>query len=668
MANDIDRALSALSVLDPGTNRDTWVRVAMAAKDAGLTLQDFTEWSSNAPNFGSDKECATVWNSVKPGAVTEASLYGMAHRMGWKDPGKSAYRAIAAHAVRQRPTMWKQAPERVLKPAIAPSVQAVALWEACRPATAEHPYIIAKGGRPDGLRVVPSISGVRIAGQSVADWLAVPVLSVDGELRTLQLIPPPGRGGKLNLPGHAFGDGYFVVGEIAEAARIFIVEGIGQGWSCWQATGDATAVAFGAGRFAAVAEALRKRVPGACLVCVPDRGKEDEAEAVARTSGGQVARLPEDRPRNYDANDYARDYGADELAQLLDNAKAPETRYKLKAAADLINAPPLKWTVRGVLPAEGLACLFGASGSGKSFLALDLCAAIASGSRWFGYKVIAAPVVYVALEGESGFSQRVKAWQAHHFTDVPERVRFVMQAFDLRNSDDLQAMADAVIVSGGAGGLLVIDTLNRAASGADENTSRDMGEIIDAAKSLQARFGGLVLMIHHSGKDQSRGLRGHSSLIAALDASIEVVKLDSRREWRAAKVKDGTDDTAHSFRLHIVDIGCHEDGERITSCVVVPDEGGREFRLALAPKSGNQKIAFDGLGEILQREGVVKPPNAPPSLPAGCPAVPVEDAIATIRQRLVCDAKRKTERTQQALTALHARGLIGIEAGWLWKH
>ena len=83
MANDIDRALSALSVLDPGTNRDTWVRVAMAAKDAGLTLQDFTEWSSNAPNFGSDKECATVWNSVKPGAVTEASLYGMAHRMGF---------------------------------------------------------------------------------------------------------------------------------------------------------------------------------------------------------------------------------------------------------------------------------------------------------------------------------------------------------------------------------------------------------------------------------------------------------------------------------------------------------------------------------------------------------------------------------------------------------
>ena len=67
--------------------------------------------------------------------------------------------------------------------------------------------------------------------------------------------------------------------------------------------------------------------------------------------------------------------------------------YRVLTAVDVMNAPPLQWLVRGVLPAQGLACIFGASGSGKSFLALDLCAAIAAGVDWFGFRVTAAPVI-----------------------------------------------------------------------------------------------------------------------------------------------------------------------------------------------------------------------------------------------------------------------------------
>ena len=58
--NNNDRAQSALQALDPGTNRDTWLRIAMAAKAAGLTLEDFTEWSRPAPNFGGERECARL--------------------------------------------------------------------------------------------------------------------------------------------------------------------------------------------------------------------------------------------------------------------------------------------------------------------------------------------------------------------------------------------------------------------------------------------------------------------------------------------------------------------------------------------------------------------------------------------------------------------------------
>ena len=660
------RAASALRALDPATNRETWLRIAMAAKDAGLTLEDFTDWSRPAANFGSDRECLTLWNSIKPGAVTAGTLYALAHSQGWQDPGKTHHNGHAAHRFVPARRNTERTAERPQRAAIATSIAAIDLWERCSPATAEHPYILAKRGRPDGLRVVPVDDGLHVASQSVAGWLAVPACSLDGMLRTLQLIPPPGDARKLNLPGHTFSDGVFIVGNVSDATRIFIVEGIGQAWACWSATGDATAVTFGAGRMGAVAMTLRDKYPGTPLILVPDRGKESEAEDIARKVGGAWVTLPQDKPKNYDANDYATEHGADELAELLGRPASPALRYRIRTAADVLNAPPLRWMVRAVLPAEGLGCIFGQSGSGKSFLALDLCAAIASGKPWFSYKVTAAPVVYVALEGEAGFGQRVKAWQLHHGAPLPAMLRFVMQSFDLRSAEDVQALADAVIASAGAGGLLVIDTLNRAASGADENTSRDMGEIIDAAKVLQAQFGGLVLLVHHSGKDQSRGLRGHSSLNAALDASIEVVNLENRNEWRIDKAKDGTDDAGQGFRLQVVEIGRHDDGEPITSCAVVADDAPHVARRILPPKSGNQRIAWDTLEEQLRKAGNTRPNDAPQSLPEGRSAITTEAAIFSVRERLACDPKRKTERAQHALEGLHAKRLIRIESGFVW--
>jgi KaiC/GvpD/RAD55 family RecA-like ATPase len=505
-----------------------------------------------------------------------------------------------------------------------------------------------------------------VAGNSVAGWLVVPVLSLDGDLQTLQLIPPPGIGKKLNMAGASFGDGLFVVGDVAQSAHAYIVEGIGQAWAVHRATGCAAVVAFGAGRMATVAQALRARYPSLPLVVVPDRGKENQAAAIARAFGGAWIELPDDTPANYDANDYAAEYGDAALSELLARSKAPPMRYRVMRADEVVNAPPLRWLVRGVLPADGLAAMFGASGSGKSFLALDMGAAVAGGLEWFDCPVKAAPVVYVALEGEAGFSQRVKAWQLHHGRDLPGGLRFIMQALDLRNAADVGEIADAVTTAGAAAGLLVIDTLNRAASGADENSVVDMGAIIAAAKGLQSRLGGLVLLVHHSGKDATKGLRGHSSLHAALDAAIEVTRTDDRRDWRIAKAKDGDDGAAHPFKLERVEIGEHDDGEPITSCVVVAGEHKAEFRRVLPPKSGNMRVIWDALGELLRQAGDVRPADAPDRLPLGRPAVPLEAAIEGTRERLACVAKRRTERARTALTGLQAKGLILIDGGYVW--
>lgn len=643
-----ERAISALQAIDPGCDRETWIKVGMAAKAAGLSLEDFTDWSRGAPNFAGERDCAQVWRSFSDGGIKAGTLFNMAFAAGWKDPEKNRQNALGQRH-HDRP---KQSPQK-------PDKSALSLWNRLEPASPSHPYIMAKNGKPDGLRVVPSGDSLTIAGQSVAGYLAVPAFSIDGALRSLQLIP--GQGKKLNLPGHSFEDGLFVVGDIAKSGRVFIVEGIGQAWACNRATGCAAVVSFGAGRLAKVTETLRLEYPQSRLVLVPDRGKEIQAAEIAKQTRAEWVTLPDQKPANYDAADLAAEYSDEALAELLEQSKRPPMRFRLLKASEIVEGPPLRWMVRGVLPAEGIAALYGPSASGKSFLALDLAAAIADGAEWFGCRVKQAGVTYAALEGEAGFSQRVKAWQIHHSQELPDSLKFIMQPLDVR-TDDVTELAEAVIASGGAGGLLVIDTLNRAASGADENSSQDMGQIIDAAKVLQSRLGGLVMLIHHSGKDATKGLRGHSSLYAALDAAIEVRRDGDSREWCIAKAKDGSDSAAHPFRLEVVEIGEHDDGEPITSCAVVREESAAIATRRKIPRGGNQRIVWDALGDLLKKSRDFGKGGAPEIRPC----VELEAAILEIAPSLTCEEKRKPERTRQAITGLVASKTVEHREGWLW--
>lgn len=255
------------------------------------------------------------------------------------------------------------------------------------------------------------------------------------------------------------------------------------------------------------------------------------------------------------------------LEDLIDQTKtAPERRYKPLGSAALAALPPLTWRVRGVLPAQGLAAIYGASGSGKSFLAIDLCAAIARGRSWFGKHATAAPVVYLCLEGEAGIRLRVQAWEKHNGGPLPDGLTFILQSFDMSSRQDL---ADLLAVLP-AGGVVVIDTLNRAAPCVDENSSKDMGQVLTTAKTIQAHTAGLVVLIHHTGKDQTKGLRGHSSLHAALDAAIEVQRAPGWRSWSVAKAKDGEDVGSYTFDLKPVEVGQDEYGFAETSCVIAP--------------------------------------------------------------------------------------------------
>ena len=564
--NDTDRARTALQFIPPDMARSEWVNVAMAAHAAGLTVDDFIEWSRPAPSFHL-QSCKATWRSIKAGrGVGEGTLYRVAAAHGWTDTGEAPPRPAPKPATAKTPP--------------APAMDPAVIWSRCEAATPGHAYIESKGATAvplGGLRVVPAGDTLRIMGENMAGALVLPVLRPGGELASLQFITAGetaerlkanGKPTKLNLPGASV-EGWFTVGDLLPGGVAYLCEGIGTAWAAWMATGRAAVVCFGAGNMGKVAQALRQQDSAARLVLCPDVGKEVQAQSIAAAVGGAVAAMPEGWPNNSDLHDLGQRDGFDVVAALLDNAQAPpkpEPRFKLLTCDQLRDLPPLAWCVRGVLPTRGLAAIAGPSASGKSFLAFDMAAAIAGECRWFGQRVSAAPVVYAALEGEAGYKLRAQAWEAHHGQSLPNGLRLMLDPFKLTETQDVQDLATLVP----AGAVVIIDTLNRAAPESDENSSRDMGLILEAAKRLQALTGGLVVLVHHTGKDESKGLRGHSSLFAALDAVVTVSRDGDRREWRMGKSKDGADGEAHTFKLQVETLGFDEHGDSLTSCVVVP--------------------------------------------------------------------------------------------------
>lgn len=244
---------------------------------------------------------------------------------------------------------------------------------------------------------------------------------------------------------------------------------------------------------------------------------------------------------------------------------------RLVAASEIASRPPMKWLVRGVLPEKGIGAIFGQPGSGKSFLVLDLLAAVAGGFYWFGIPTKAAPVVYITLEGQAGMPQRIHAYRSRKGS--LDRIAFIEQPIDLREADSLKELIDLIRDENMAGGVVCIDTLAASAPGMDENTSADMGQLIANLQDMQTELGGFVLVVHHSGKDETKGLRGWSGLNGALDCAIAVSRVsdnkkDINRRWEVSKSKDGSDGTANDFLLEQVQLGFDEDGHPITSCVI----------------------------------------------------------------------------------------------------
>lgn len=247
-------------------------------------------------------------------------------------------------------------------------------------------------------------------------------------------------------------------------------------------------------------------------------------------------------------------------------------RYKVESAASFSKRPSPPWLIKDVLPQADLIVLFGASGAGKSFVALDMGAAIARGVTWRGKRVRKGRVVIIAAEGGGGFAKRLQAYCQHHMilpSDLD--IGIVNATPSLMAREDMSELVAAIVAAGGAD-LCIMDTFAQMTAGADENSAGEMGRALSHAKALKVATGATVMLVHHTGKDSTKGARGSTVIRGAADAEIEVAKMETGRVVRTTKQKDADDGGEWGFALEQIQVGSDEDGDAITSCVIIDAE------------------------------------------------------------------------------------------------
>lgn len=252
-------------------------------------------------------------------------------------------------------------------------------------------------------------------------------------------------------------------------------------------------------------------------------------------------------------------------------------KFNIRSHADFAGqVRSVRWIVKDFLPAATLGVLFGESGSGKTFASYDLCAAVCRGIEWNGKRVTKGRVLYVVAEGVAGFVNRIKAY-CHQQGIKPSDVDMDVISDLTPNLLEPAQITDLIkdIKQREPYDLIVMDTFAQVMPGANENSGEDVGKALAECKRIHRHTGAMVLLVHHSGKDASKGARGWSGLRAAADVELEVLRSDELRSISVTKLKDGQDGAQIGFKLHTVILGEDEDGDDITSCIVEYTNTGR---------------------------------------------------------------------------------------------
>lgn len=221
------------------------------------------------------------------------------------------------------------------------------------------------------------------------------------------------------------------------------------------------------------------------------------------------------------------------------------------SGAKLAEVPPRRWLIPGWIPLEGTMLVYGPPGAGKSFYAVTLALELARGGSWCGFRLTEpSSVLYLANERLVDLRDRVEAWSRWSGEPYPERLGVLSPPSppQLGNMIDLTALERYVREHRPR--VVILDTFARMTLGKDENSVRDMGEVMESIDRIRrVTEGGLVIGIHHSGKDASRGMRGSTAILGAVDLAVEISGGGQRVRARVTKSNGGAMPSDEHYEL-----------------------------------------------------------------------------------------------------------------------
>lgn len=348
----------------------------------------------------------------------------------------------------------------------------------------------------------------------------------------------------------------------------------------------------------------------------------------------------------------------------------------------LMAEPP--WLIEGLLPARGLACVIGEPKCGKSFMTSDMLCTVAQGVPYAGRATLQGPVIYLTGEGVGGFKRRLVAMRQHRgieglgvpfymIEDVPD---LGSQATDL---PQLLAELHAFIAQRCPEGprAIVLDTLARCMGDGDENSARDMGRFVNRCGVIEKNFGCVVVVVHHVGKDPSRGGRGSNALNGAADVTMLVKKGQTHSTVAIEEMKDGREGQTWQFRLlsHVLERNLPDPAETMpefSTCVV---EIVSEPTISKPSETKSKKPPEGVTGDLLKviRHAIEEAGERNVDSLAGPNNV---GALSRKNLKRYCtvmgwqDAKGKPDSFRamlnKTLSTLRAAGLIGFDKEWVW--
>jgi RecA/RadA recombinase len=314
---------------------------------------------------------------------------------------------------------------------------------------------------------------------------------------------------------------------------------------------------------------------------------------------GKAIRLAAERIQKEPAN---HEQIVKELRQRLESRNTgTASRFE---PIDTENITPPEYVVKGFIERESFISIFGAPEAGKSFLAIELAACVATGTPFYGMEIKhPGPVLYIAAEGQSGIRRRFRAWGIARQRRL-ENVYSYSGVISLNDAAAMQAMtaalSDLINSTKTVPSLVVLDTWSRSLGGDDSDT-RDSAAGLASLDAFRKRFDQVAtIIVHHEGHQAGRA-RGWSGIHAAVDTEYRAIRgMDSLLRLECTKAKEARRMDPMAFEFADVDLGItHEDGNLVTSAVLnqveyYPDTD-KDKKKALGK---NQALALDLLKKL----------------------------------------------------------------------